>query len=203
MSDWIIHIDGAARGNPGPAACAFVLERPGQPVIEHAECLGTATNNVAEYTGLLHALQKAAELGGRRLRIFSDSELLVKQIDGSYRVKNPDLKQLHTRALDLMETFEKVTVQHVRRADNARADALCNTALDAAKKAPAPTRSAALPNSAALEERVRDDALACLAAAAQAWSRGNASDPAPAAVWEQLWSVLEEAGILKKPTRRV
>lgn len=201
MPDWIIRIDGAARGNPGPAACAFVLERPGHAPIEQAQRLGTATNNVAEYTGLIHALQKAAELGGQRLHILSDSELMVKQINGEYRVKNADLKLLYEQALDLMDRFESVSLRHVRREENKRADALCNEALDAAAKRAAPAKSGARDHGA-LEERVRAEALACLEAAAKAWSRGNPADPPPAAVWEQIWSVLEDAGVLKKPSRK-
>lgn len=202
MSDWIIHIDGAARGNPGPAASAFVLERPGHAPIEQAELLGTATNNVAEYTALIHALQKAAELGGKRLRILSDSELMVKQIGGEYRVKNPELKVLYEKALDLIDGFESVSIRHVRREENARADALCNAALNAAKKAASPTTAKAPAHSSALEERVRTEAVACLEAAAKSWSRGNAGNPPPAAVWEQIWSVLEEANVLKKTARK-
>src|SRR5207253_10930089 len=82
-----INIDGAARGNPGPAAYAYVIARDGQPVLEEAGCLGTATNNVAEYTALVKALERAVELGGKRVLIRSDSELLVKQMSGESRVK--------------------------------------------------------------------------------------------------------------------
>src|SRR5882724_2747250 len=97
MSDevWTVHIDGAARGNPGPGAYAFVLARPGHPPLEMAETLGRTTNNVAEYTALVHALERAAEMHGRRLVVYSDSELLVKQMNGEYRVKNEDLKALY------------------------------------------------------------------------------------------------------------
>ena len=122
MPEATVHIDGAARGNPGPAACAFVLERPGQPVVEHAERLGTATNNVAEYSGLLSALEKAADIGVNSLRVFSDSELLVKQMTGEYRVKHPDLQALYAKAQHLMKRFAGVTFSHVRREANKRAD---------------------------------------------------------------------------------
>src|SRR5947209_11368241 len=89
-----INIDGGARGNPGPAAFAYVITQDGHLLTEEAGCLGTATNNLAEYTALVRALERAAELGGEHLLIRSDSELLVKQMNGQYRVKNPQLKVL-------------------------------------------------------------------------------------------------------------
>jgi ribonuclease HI len=194
MSDtWTIHIDGGARGNPGPAACASVIARPGAAPLEVAARLGEATNNVAEYTALVRALERAADLGGRTLSIFSDSELLVKQITGEYRVKNADLRVLFDQAQALIRRFEKVTLQHVRREQNRRADALCNQALDGkpggAAKGKAPK--------AGREMLVHDDAIDCLRTAATAWARGNATDPPPEAVWEQLWSILEEARVVK------
>ena len=101
-----MHIDGAARGNPGPAAYAIVLARPGQPVIEKAETMGTATNNVAEYTALVEGLELAAAQGLKRLAVFSDSELLVKQMNGEYRVKHPDLQPLYQEATRLKKRFD-------------------------------------------------------------------------------------------------
>src|SRR5439155_2786026 len=126
-------IDGAARGNPGPAAYAVVIARPGLPPVEEAETIGKATNNVAEYTALVRGLELAAELGLKRLAVFSDSELLVKQMNGEYRVKHPDLLPLYDDANRLRRVFDAVTITHVRRAQNARADALCNEALDGEK----------------------------------------------------------------------
>jgi len=133
--DATIHIDGAARGNPGPAAYAVVLARPGEPVVEESGTLGTATNNVAEYTALVNALHLASELGLKTLDVFSDSELLVKQMAGEYRVKHPDLQPLHKEASELRKGFASVRISHVRREQNKRADALCNEALDGKKKA--------------------------------------------------------------------
>jgi ribonuclease HI len=89
--DLQINIDGAARGNPGPAAFAYVITREGAPPVEAAGCIGIATNNVAEYTALVRALERARDLGGKRLLIRSDSELLVKQMNGVYKVKNDSL----------------------------------------------------------------------------------------------------------------
>ena len=115
-STFTIHIDGAARGNPGPAAFAYVIERDGEPPIEDKGCLGTSTNNQAEYTALVKVLERAAQLQARRLLIHSDSELLVKQMNGVYRVKNEDLRQLYEQAKRLAAQFERVTLRHVLRA---------------------------------------------------------------------------------------
>lgn len=194
-----IHIDGAARGNPGPAAFAYVIAGEGQPEIKESGCLGHKTNNVAEYTALVKALEHAAKLGARRLRIRSDSELLVKQMRGEYRVKNADLQVLFDEAKGLSRHFENVEITHVPRAQNADADRLCNEALDggkpatgAAPKAKKPAAKAPSPERAAA---VRDDALACLRGAAGAWAEGRG--PTVELVWDQLWSILEEHGIIR------
>src|SRR5262249_55314429 len=127
MSDTpIMHIDGAARGNPGPAAYAVVITRPGLPVVEEAKTIGTATNNVAEYSALVRGLELAQELGLKRLAVFSDSELMVKQMAGEYRVKNADLQPLYEEASRLRRGFDSLSITHVRRGNNARADELCN-----------------------------------------------------------------------------
>ena len=194
--DATIHIDGAARGNPGPAAYAVVLARPGEPVVEECGTLGTATNNVAEYTALVNALHLATELGLKTIEVFSDSELLVKQMAGEYRVKHPDLQPLYQEATQLSKGFDRVEITHVRRAQNKRADALCNEALDGGKKAPGAPASPKAPAKAVADDRVRADALDVLRTAARAWADG-ATVP-PEAVWEQLWSVLEEGGVLRK-----
>ena len=126
-----IHTDGAARGNPGPAAFAYVIRRDGQEDVEEKGHIGTATNNVAEYTALIKALERAKELGGRRLVIHSDSELMVNQMKGAYKVKNAGLRPLYEEARELWKEFEQVTIRHIRREENSDADALCNQALDA------------------------------------------------------------------------
>ncbi|MBM3983118.1 MAG: ribonuclease HI family protein [Planctomycetes bacterium] len=131
MSDTAtMHIDGASRGNPGPASYAVVLARPGLPVVEEADTIGTATNNVAEYTALIEGLTLAAELGVTALAVFSDSELLVKQMNGDYKVKNEDMRALYDKACALRKRFAKVTLAHVRREQNKRADQIGNDALD-------------------------------------------------------------------------
>ncbi len=127
-----IHTDGASRGNPGAAAYAYVIRRDGEPPIEEADCLGQMTNNQAEYTALVRALEHALELGTQhRVLIHSDSELMVKQMNGEYRVKNEELRGLYEQACALRNRFEApVTILHVRREQNKRADQLCNEALD-------------------------------------------------------------------------
>jgi len=125
--------DGGARGNPGPAAFAYVLEAPGgATVAAHGEAFGTATNNVAEYRALVAGLEKALELGIRRLEVVSDSELMVKQMRGDYAVKNAALRQLHVEAAELARGLERVEYTAVRREHNELADRLVNEALDAA-----------------------------------------------------------------------
>jgi ribonuclease HI len=124
--------DGGARGNPGPAAFGYVLETDdGHVLATHGEAIGRATNNVAEYRGLVAGMAKAAELGVRELEVVSDSELLVKQMRGEYRVKNEALKELWDDASDLERKFAKVRYTAVRRAHNELADRLVNEALDA------------------------------------------------------------------------
>jgi ribonuclease HI len=126
-----IHVDGASRGNPGDAGFGVhVAGRDGGTVVELYGHLGRATNNVAEYQGLLHALRWARERGARRLEIYSDSELLVRQMKGRYRVRNPKLQPLYREAASLVAGFERVDLHHVPREENREADALANRALD-------------------------------------------------------------------------
>jgi ribonuclease HI len=124
--------DGGARGNPGPAAYGYVLETDdGTVLAAHGEAIGRATNNVAEYRGLVAGMEQAAELGVDELEVVSDSELLVKQMQGAYRVKNEALKALWEEASDLERRFRRVRYTAVRRAHNELADRLVNEALDA------------------------------------------------------------------------
>src|SRR4051794_35466278 len=128
----VVHVDGGARGNPGPAAAAAVISTPdGEVVGDAAERIGTATNNVAEYRALLLGLAKARELGATEVEVVNDSELIAKQVTGEYRVKNADLKPLHAEALDALRGFERWSIRSVPRAQNAGADRLVNQALDA------------------------------------------------------------------------
>lgn len=129
---WILHADGAARGNPGPAAIGVaIMDADGTELRAFGEAIGTATNNVAEYRALIAGLEAAHELGLESLLVRLDSELLVKQMTGAYRVKSAHLKPLHERARALVASFRDVRFEHVPRARNARADQLCNQALEA------------------------------------------------------------------------
>ena len=125
--------DGGARGNPGPAAYAYVLEADDNTVLAaHGEAIGVATNNVAEYRALVEGLRKAVEVGVDELEVVSDSELLVHQMRGEYKVKNEALKLLWVDAQELADKLRKVTFTAVRREHNELADRLVNEALDAA-----------------------------------------------------------------------
>jgi ribonuclease HI len=128
--EFIIYTDGGARGNPGPAAWAFVLKRSGAPDLEKKGFLGDTTNNIAEYTALLKALESAQAEAGKRLVVYSDSELMVRQMLGVYKVKHPGLLPLYQQASKLVKSFEKVDFKHVRREQNQRADELVNEVLD-------------------------------------------------------------------------
>jgi ribonuclease HI len=124
--------DGGARGNPGPAAYAYVLEaEDGTVLAAHGEAIGVATNNVAEYSALVAGLEKAAEIGVTELQVISDSELMVKQMLGEYRVKNEALRDLSVRAARLAREVGSVSYRAVRREQNKLADQLVNEALDA------------------------------------------------------------------------
>jgi len=198
-----IHTDGAARGNPGPAAFAYTIERDGADPIEEAGRLGRLTNNQAEYTALVRALEHALELGAEhRVVVHSDSELMVKQMTGAYRVKNEDLRDLYEQAQALRRRFRGgVTFRHVRREENRRADALGNEALDGLReptprashfrKPPAPATPAPAPLEAT---SLRAEALFCLRQAAAAWAAGGAA-PTPERVWDQLLDVLARHGV--------
>ena len=130
-------VDGGARGNPGPAAWGVVVldddddEREG-----HAGLLGRATNNIAEYRALIEALRLARDAGAADVEIRSDSELIVKQIHGAYRVRHPDLKPLHAEARELIGGFDRFRIRHVRREANRQADRLVNRVLDRAEADP-------------------------------------------------------------------
>ena len=130
----IVHVDGGARGNPGPAAAACVISSPAGDVLgEHAELLGTATNNVAEYRALLLGLERARELGASDVEVIGDSELIAKQVRGLYKVKHEAMKPLHRAAIAALSGFDSWSIRTVPRAQNARADALVNAALDGAR----------------------------------------------------------------------
>lgn len=185
MAELRIHTDGASRGNPGDASFAFVIVCPGRASIEDAGKLGTLTNNQAEYTALVRALERALQVGAEhRLIIHSDSELMVKQMKGEYKVKNADLRSLYEQACKLAAQFASVEYCHVRREQNKRADELCNLALDG---------KMGKMGGKDLEEEVpvtfglADEAIALLGLAE--------AQPTPEVVWSRLVAVLAKHGV--------
>jgi ribonuclease HI len=128
----IVSTDGAARGNPGPAgAGASITDERGEVIAEVAEGLGVATNNVAEYTAAIRGLERARDLGASEVLLRSDSRLLVEQLSGRFKVKNPTLQQLHARARSIAAGFDRVQYEHVPRERNTEADRLANVGVDA------------------------------------------------------------------------
>jgi ribonuclease HI len=127
----VVHVDGGARGNPGPAAAAAVVsDEEGGILDEATELLGDATNNVAEYRALLLGARRALALGATEVELVNDSELVARQVEGAYKVKNVGLKPLHAQALQALRPFTRWSIRSVPRAENAQADALVNAALD-------------------------------------------------------------------------
>jgi ribonuclease HI len=127
-----VNVDGGARGNPGPAAIAAVVATPGGEILErHGRTIGEATNNVAEYRAVLLGIERAQELGAAELELVGDSELVVRQVKGEYKVKQETLRGLHQQVAAALAGFERWSIRHVRREDNELADALVNEALDA------------------------------------------------------------------------
>jgi ribonuclease HI len=134
---WTAHVDGAARGNPGPAGIGIVIEdEEGNVLKEIGEPLGRTTNNVAEYTAMIRALEEARALGCDAISIYTDSELMAHQLNGRYAVKAAHLLPLFQRARLLLRQFSSVTVTHVRRERNKRADALSNLGADQVEQPP-------------------------------------------------------------------
>jgi ribonuclease HI len=128
----VVHVDGGARGNPGPAAIAAVVADPDGTVLdERAETIGHATNNVAEYRALLLGIERARAHGARELDLVGDSELIARQVRGEYRVKDASLRQLHSQVKVALADFDGWSIRNVPRAENAHADRLVNEALDA------------------------------------------------------------------------
>jgi ribonuclease HI len=129
----VVHVDGGARGNPGPAAIAAVVSTPdGEIVEEHGERIGEATNNVAEYRALLLGLDRARARGARAVELVGDSQLVARQVRGEYKVKDDALKALHAKVVKALADFDSWSIRTVPREDNAEADRLVNVALDGA-----------------------------------------------------------------------
>ncbi len=131
MSKLTVNVDGGARGNPGPAAIGAVVRNPeGEILEERGERIGRATNNVAEYRALLLGIELAAAHGAGELELIGDSELIVRQVEGRYKVKDATMKELHGEVKAALEPFQSWSIRHVRREHNADADRLVNAALD-------------------------------------------------------------------------
>jgi ribonuclease HI len=211
-----IYTDGGSRGNPGPAAYAYVIQRPGDADIEEKVYLGRTTNNIAEYTGLVKALEHARHLGAARVTVYSDSELMVKQMNGEYRVRNEGLLPLYEQAARLCRDFESVTIRHVRREYNKHADRLCNEAMDhpadaqpfpvplppSPRQSPAPAPPAQTPERTSPRDEVRERAVQVLTECARQWAHGDATSPRPSEVWDQLWQMLAQAKVVRKSRPR-
>ena len=126
-----LYCDGASRGNPGPASAGAVIkDREGNNLAEVSETLGKATNNRAEYMGLIRGLEEARRLGASKVNVYADSQLMIRQVLGQYKVKHPDLKELAQRVKQLLSGFRAWRAVHIPRGQNAEADALANRALD-------------------------------------------------------------------------
>lgn len=130
----VVNVDGGARGNPGPAAIgAVVQDANGEVLEEHGERIGVATNNVAEYRALLLGIARAAELGADDLELVGDSELIVRQVKGEYKVKDATMRELHGEVKRALRPFDSWSIRHVRRELNTEADRLVNAVLDGAE----------------------------------------------------------------------
>lgn len=199
-----IHTDGGSRGNPGPASVGYVINNDDwdQPVEVGEKLPAATTNNVAEYTALVRALEHARELGIKNVAVYTDSELMVKQVKGIYRVKNDKLIPLYEDLIAHSKQFDSFHIEHVRRELNKRADELCNLALDGKPITKSgKTVSAAqtqTKKAKPVKQSVHDRAVECLQGVAQTWAKGDPQSPKAEMVWEQLWSILEEEGVLRK-----
>jgi len=191
-----IFTDGASRGNPGPAAVSFVIKRNGHADVTYADTVGLNTNNVAEYTAMIRSLAAARRLKAKNIRLHSDSELMVKQLRGEYRVRNPDIQSLYDEARQLAQHFQHIEFIHVPRWQNAEADRLCNEALDGRVRQDATHEAQKLPQSSASPET--SEILQFLETVRNNWARGTGPDVET--VWGDLLALLKRHKLLK--TRR-
>ncbi len=151
----VAHVDGGARGNPGPAGYGVIVEdEVGRPVAQLGAFLGTQTNNYAEYAGLLAAVSYALRHGFKALKVYSDSELMVKQINGEYKVNHPALKELYGKAIKMIDELEAFEINHVPREKNREADRLANLAMDRGSKRDTPAPSIAASADATMAREV-------------------------------------------------
>lgn len=122
-----IHIDGASKGNPGPASVGVIIDQDGKRITQIAKSIGEATNNFAEYSALIVALEEAKNLKAEHVRVFTDSELLYHQLKGKYKIKSDNLKGLHKQANELAQGFKKIELKHIPREENSEADKLASS----------------------------------------------------------------------------
>ncbi|MFT5206932.1 MAG: ribonuclease HI [Candidatus Omnitrophota bacterium] len=128
--DLVIHVDGACRGNPGPSAVGVLIQdKAGQTLAEISDCIGVATNNIAEYTSLIFALQEAVFLKAKKVDLFTDSQLMARQMSGEYKVKDANIKIVHCIAKKLTKYFNHCSITHVPREKNKEADKLAGNAI--------------------------------------------------------------------------
>lgn len=189
-------MDGGSRGNPGPASWAFVLKDDADgEVIERTAFMGQATNNVAEYTALLELLDYATAHQFKKLKVYSDSELMVRQISGVYKVKNADLLPLYEEAKELIEQLQSFEIIHVRRELNKRADELCNKSLDAEEKklgVAAPEKKAkAKPTASPAQKDLRERCLPLIEFYAEDWRNGSPVKPFSEMLLKELLNAIE------------
>jgi len=184
IAAWRANIDGGSRGNPGPASYGVVVRDPrGEIVARLKKYIGRMTNNVAEYYGLIAALDYAQSQGIRQLRIEADSELMVKQMRGQYKVKSPELRPLFERARKMAQSLESFRIDHVYREQNAEADALANEAMDEAEgRTPRPAASPTAKSSAVAKAALTLPAKSLLSPAPKSATPSAAKSTAPSAM---------------------
>ena len=130
-SNIVLYTDGCCRGNPGPAGIGVVIKDPHKKILkELSEYIGKATNNIAEYSALIRGLEEAGDLGAEKITVFMDSELVVKQLNGEYRVKDDKMKELFRQAFEVLKDFKSFEIKHIDRSKNKEADKLANRAID-------------------------------------------------------------------------
>ncbi len=202
-----VYTDGASRGNPGPAAASFVILHDDVPIVEYAEPIGNRTNNFAEYTAMIRALECCSKMGINKLRLHSDSELMVKQMRGEYKVKHADIIPLHDRASNLVAAIGRVEFAYVPRKENAEADRLGNEALDG-KPRPLPSLDGFKLSDGDDQPADKDEVpvpnaaqIAVLQRAYDSWSEGD-NGLKPADVWEELQKTLIAESRLKSGSAR-
>jgi ribonuclease HI len=193
------HIDGGSRGNPGPGAYAFVLKEDSTGAIEERSFfLKHATNNFAEYTALIEVMKFALQLGYTHLKVHSDSELIVKQMNGEYKVRNADMIVFYQNAQELTKKFTALTIEHVRREFNKRADQLCNEEMDRVlepnktkpKKIKTTKPSRTEEPDLLADDSPRGRALLLIQSAAEAWQNGSDVQPLDTQLLDQLTRLL-------------